>query len=69
MLHLLLPCNGVPNLLGDLELDKSIAVVALGETLMLSPFVLEDAFAEVRGHSDIERMASAGNDIRKVGPS
>jgi hypothetical protein len=40
----------------------------LGEALMLSPFVLEDAFVQVGGNADVERMASAGNDIRKVRP-
>ena len=38
----------------------------LSETVVLFPFVLEDALSEITGNADIRSVASARNDIGEI---
>ena len=46
--------------------DETVAVVSRGESRMRLLLVLKDASAQVTGHTDIERSASAGDDVCEV---
>jgi hypothetical protein len=46
--------------------DETVAVVSRGESGMRLLLVLEDASAQVAGHTDVERPASAGDNVCEV---
>jgi len=48
-----------------LEPDQSVAVISIGEPHVFPLFVLEDAFQKIAGHTDIERVAPVGHDVRE----
>jgi hypothetical protein len=64
--ELLLPFDSSGYLLICLKPDEAVTVVALRKTIMLAPFVLEDALLQVAGHADVERMAAACHDVSEV---
>ena len=49
-----------------LKPDETVAVVSPGESAMRLLPVLEDASAQVAGHTDVERSASAGDYVCEV---
>ena len=68
-LYLLFTGNGLRYILIPFEPDKSVAVISFREAVVLPPFVLEDAFAEVSRDADVESVAAADHDVRKYARS
>jgi hypothetical protein len=56
--------SGIADLAAILALFRALGRC---EALVLLPFVLENSFEQIAGHSDIERVATAGHDVGEVG--